>query len=337
MTRYIPLWLADGEYAADADRRLIQALWPDARTLGLACSAQGGGFVVNVAAGAAAVPAANGLGTVLCASDAVEQVPLNASDPTQHRFDIIAVWPRAADIGATPDATDFVFNVIQGVTAAAPVPPPVPPGQVAISQWYVGGGTSTLTNANLTDLRHGHLQVPDTSDIEEHAHLLPRGLLGRALVPNFVGWPTGTTVMTQFPITLTETRNVRVDYSFMGTKRNVLESSGNLVLTTDFAPEFAGSSERIYDRVGFTDGNVTVPFPANGQRLPLNGAHYFTVPAGTRNVRLICSITGAIDMIGVTEYVNYIAATDLGSPLLVPFTVKPPPPAEPPPGWDLSN
>jgi hypothetical protein len=157
MTRYQPLWLQAGSYAASVDRRLISALWPTAATSGGAATVQAGTMVVSVAAGQAAVPAANGTGSTLCAWDAPETVTV-ATLTGNNRIDLITVWPQSADIGNGTGDT-FTINVVQGTPAATPVAPATPTGQVALYQVYVTGGNVALVAANLTDVRPGGLAV----------------------------------------------------------------------------------------------------------------------------------------------------------------------------------
>ena len=78
MTRYTPLWEQAGSYAAGIDRRLLSALWPAAATTGLAVTATSG-MVLAIAPGTAAVPSSNNTGSLLCVSDAIENVTLTAA------------------------------------------------------------------------------------------------------------------------------------------------------------------------------------------------------------------------------------------------------------------
>ena len=74
MTRHTPLWEQSGSYAASDDRGLLSALWPGPAVTGCAVLPPASGMTVTVDPGYAAVPSANGTGTVLCHSDAVETV-----------------------------------------------------------------------------------------------------------------------------------------------------------------------------------------------------------------------------------------------------------------------
>jgi len=161
MTRHTPLWLQDGSYAATVDRRLISSLWPDGRTEGLAVSPQGGGMVINIGPGAAAIPAANGTGSVLCVSDAPEQLELAPPGVTgQDRIDVIVVDPRGDDIGNPGVQPDFLFQAISGPVGPAPTPPAIPDGTQPLARINVPGGSVTINANQITDLRPFDLSVP---------------------------------------------------------------------------------------------------------------------------------------------------------------------------------
>jgi hypothetical protein len=161
VTRYVPLWTQEAEHPATADRRLIGALWPAGRTLGLEVSAQGNGMILNIGSGAAAVPVANGTGSVLCASDSVEQLELDQPGSSgQNRIDLVVINPRADDIGnpGPPGSGDWIFQAIRGDFGAGA--PPVPAGSLDLAAVAVNGGAVTILPGNITDRRPGDLSVP---------------------------------------------------------------------------------------------------------------------------------------------------------------------------------
>lgn len=154
MTRFTPLWLQSGSYAASVDRRLIGALYPNPAVNGMAVTAAGG-MAINIAAGQAAVPSPNQTGTVLCTSDNIEQVTLTQAPGTGagNRIDLITVHPRGTDYDGDPTNNDFIMDFVTGVVAASPVAPAVPNGQLALAQVYVGGGVAAIVAGNITDRR----------------------------------------------------------------------------------------------------------------------------------------------------------------------------------------
>jgi hypothetical protein len=178
MTRYAPLWLQAQSYAAGVDRRLIGALWPAARADGLAVSSAGAGMDLNVAAGSCAIPAANGTGSVLCASDAVETVTLEPAPPSgTNRIDLVICQSRGADIDGGPD-NDFVFAYTKGAEAPAgsETVPATPPGAIALASVKVAGGAATVAPADITDVRPSSLAVGVPASY-------PRGYIGQVMGP----------------------------------------------------------------------------------------------------------------------------------------------------------
>ena len=165
MTRYTPLWLQAGDYPALLDRQLIAALYPDARTLGLAVKPAGAGMDVTIDPGTLATPTANATGSVLAYSDALETVGIQPAPPTgTDRMDIVYAYPRGADLdGGTYN--DLVFLVAQGTESPPPAQAPtglVPGGAVALAVLTIHGGAASITAADITDSRPkiGQLAVP---------------------------------------------------------------------------------------------------------------------------------------------------------------------------------
>ncbi len=155
MARLTPLWMQGNVagYPATLDRRLLGALWPNGGVTGMAVTAAGASMNLNIAIGAAAVPDATVTGAAyLCPSDAVESVTLAAAPPSgQDRIDVVTVQPRE---GAN---IDWIVNVVQGTASATPVAPTVPAGQLALAQVRVTGGSASVSQAQITDLRGGGL------------------------------------------------------------------------------------------------------------------------------------------------------------------------------------
>jgi hypothetical protein len=141
------------------DRRLIGALWPTAAVTGMAVTAATA-MTVNISAGQAAIPAANGTGSVLCTSDAVEQVTLGTA-PTAgtSRIDLIVAQSRGQDLDGGAN-NDWLFTAVAGSAAASPTAPAVPAGAVAIAQILVPGASVTVTAGNITDVRPRRLDQP---------------------------------------------------------------------------------------------------------------------------------------------------------------------------------
>ena len=173
--RYTPLWEQAGSYAAGVDRRLISSLWPNAATSGMTVTATSG-MVLAVAPGFAAVPSSNNTGSLLCVSDAIENVTLTAEPAAGNsRIDIVYVLPRANDIDGGPN-NDFIFAAVAGAASTGtPAPPTVPAGALALANVAVGGGVAAIVAANITDTRPG--------GIPPFPAAAPRGFLARTLGP----------------------------------------------------------------------------------------------------------------------------------------------------------
>lgn len=154
MTRYAPQWLqtTPAGYAAAVDRRLIGALWPTAAATGCAVTVASA-MTLNVAAGQVAVPTSNGTGSLLCSSDAVEQVTLAAAPASGlNRIDLVVCQARGNDVDGGSN-NDFLFAAVTGTAAATPAAPAVPANAVALAQILVPGGSAQVTAANITDRR----------------------------------------------------------------------------------------------------------------------------------------------------------------------------------------
>jgi hypothetical protein len=159
MTRFAPQWIQAAAYPAGVDRRLIGALWPVVAVTGMQVS-PAAAMTVNIAAGQCAIPAANGTGSVLCSSDAIEQVTLAAAPASgQSRYDVIVAQARAQDLDGGAN-NDWLFTAVTGSASASPAPPALPQGTVALAQVLVPGASVTITAGNITDIRPGRLTQP---------------------------------------------------------------------------------------------------------------------------------------------------------------------------------
>jgi hypothetical protein len=74
---------------------------------------------------------------------------LNAASATLPRIDIVVA--NVADLGT--DASAAYVQVITGTPAAAPTPPAAPANSITLAQILVGAGVTSVTAANVTDVR----------------------------------------------------------------------------------------------------------------------------------------------------------------------------------------
>lgn len=214
MTRFSPLWLQQGSYAASVDRRLVGFGWSAAAVSGCAVTVASG-MVVNVAPGQVAVPAANNTGAVLCSSDAVEAVTLAAAPGAgTNRYDLVVCQARGNDLDGGAN-NDFLFTNVTGTAAASPTVPAVPNNAVALAQIYVPGGSASVTAGNITDVRR--MAATDNSK-------QPQGRL--AFVQRTTDGPNvaaETVALTTPAITLPPNRLIRL----VAYARNVIAGSGD--------------------------------------------------------------------------------------------------------------
>jgi hypothetical protein len=160
MTRFTPLWLQSGSYAGSVDRRLLGALWPAAASSGMAVTVASG-TTVNIAPGSIAVPSVNNTGSVLCASDAQEQVILPTAPASGvSRWDLVIVRPRGTDLDGGGN-NDFIFDYVSGAESASPPIPNAPAGTAPLARINRPGGSAAIVPADIIDMRPGLLSLAD--------------------------------------------------------------------------------------------------------------------------------------------------------------------------------
>jgi hypothetical protein len=294
MTRYTPLWLQQGSYAASVDRRLVGALWPAPASAGCAVTAASG-MAVNVAAGQVAVPSQNSTGSTLCTSDAVEPVTITAAPGSgTNRIDVIICQPRGNDLdGGTNN--DFLFTVVTGTPAASPTVPATPAGAVALAQILVPGGSANVIAGNITDVRPGNLLVPAAVP-----NSYPRGFI------NANTGPAGTTNFSGIASA------VAINSAVVAGRRYVITAGINGQIVT----AAAGVVIRIRDDVGvdtflWNGTGVTMPVAA---ALIANGTALFT--AGTTKLAtfsLMVNVATGTGAYQVGANGGYIFVEDIGT------------------------
>ncbi len=146
-------------YTAQTFRGAFDALVPAAgvtfkNDLLVAQRAAGTNMSVDVAAGQCAFRG-NVIayqGTYLLRNTAVINVQIATADPTNPRIDLIVVQvlDKQADSG-----TQYAANaiVVQGTAASPPTVPPTPADSYALAQVAVAAGATSISNANITDVR----------------------------------------------------------------------------------------------------------------------------------------------------------------------------------------
>ena len=285
MTRYAPQWLQVPTYSASQDRRLIGAIWPAPAASGCAVSVATA-MTVNIAAGQVAVPTSNNTGSVLCSSDAVEQVTLAAAPGSgSNRIDLVICQARGNDIDGGAN-NDFVFSVVTGTAAASPAVPAVPANAVALAQILVPGGSAQVTAANITDRRPAGLPADQTIA----ARMYPTGqtVIGNGVLSQVLQMTTeymlgGFTLVNNALV-------VPVDGIYLCTASCAWQSAGNPVGAGTFQARMAvgGNTARIIGGPvqltvasnGITGGAAALPL-SRGQAVSLYGYQSTGAPAGT--------------------------------------------------------
>lgn len=165
MTWTIPNYLQDAaaSYPAVQDRFILDTLFSE----GILNVAAGQGLAVQRPAGAnmqVYVPPldaiikgddAAGQGSYLCRMTTAEFVDITAAPTTNPRIDLIVAELIDSQYRTVSAANPLGnrLRVVKGDPAASPTAPVLPPTAIPIASVLVGVNVSSITNANLTDLR----------------------------------------------------------------------------------------------------------------------------------------------------------------------------------------
>ena len=110
---------------------------------------------VNVAAGRAFIrgteTASLNQGVYSFFNDGVVNLSIGAADPTNPRRDLIIAQVRDANYSGA--AIDARLAVVAGTPAASPADPTPPANALVLARVAVAAGATSITNANITDLR----------------------------------------------------------------------------------------------------------------------------------------------------------------------------------------
>jgi hypothetical protein len=169
-----PSWLQNGSHPAENDRLTTQGLWRTSGVLSLTnndlqvTQSAVPGMSVAVGAGWANIIGtyqAN-MGAYQAYNDAATNLTITAANGSNPRIDLVCV--TVSDAYYTGALNTVAFNVVAGVPAGSPVVPATPTNSLALAQVAVGAGVTTISNANITDLRVAALSVitVDLSSVE---------------------------------------------------------------------------------------------------------------------------------------------------------------------------
>ncbi len=152
------IFLQAGSHPAEDVRRYIGALALDRAGViasgDLAVTQNGTpNMSVNVAGGRVFIPGSQQTyqGTYFAENRGTTNLSIAASDPTNGRIDIVVA--RVEDSVYSGSNNLWSLAVITGTPAPSPVAPAAPANSHIIAQVSVAAAASTITNANITDLR----------------------------------------------------------------------------------------------------------------------------------------------------------------------------------------
>lgn len=92
-----------------------------------------------------------GQGPYVCPNSSVRVVPLDASDPTNPRIDLIVL--QVTDLAIGDGSSAAVVKSVTGTPAGSPVAPATPTGAIVLAHVAVAATDTTIVNANITDKR----------------------------------------------------------------------------------------------------------------------------------------------------------------------------------------
>lgn len=120
----------------------------------------GANMSVDVAEGSCYVMGteSNYQGLYHCDNQGVTNVVITASDPTNPRRDMIVARIRDSEYGVAV-TDEFTIEAIAGTPAGSPADPTIPANCIVLARVAVAAAASSITNANITDLRNNYTAV----------------------------------------------------------------------------------------------------------------------------------------------------------------------------------
>lgn len=152
-----PSWLQNGSHPAENDRLTAQSITGTSGIIGntsLAVSQLGTpGMAVQVAAGWGALVGnyTTNMGLYNFYNDAVTNLSITTANPSNPRIDLVCV--TVSDAYYTGASNTVQFQVVAGVPAASPAVPATPSMSIALARVAVAAGATSITTANITDVR----------------------------------------------------------------------------------------------------------------------------------------------------------------------------------------
>lgn len=103
-------------------------------------------------------------GVYHCQNQGTQNVVITAADSTNPRRDLIVARIKDSEYGVA--VTDvFAIEAVAGTPAGSPADPTVPDNCIVLARVAVAASASSITNANITDLRNGYAAVTGSATI----------------------------------------------------------------------------------------------------------------------------------------------------------------------------
>ena len=152
-----PSWLQNGSHPAENDRLTMQGIIGASGVIGsgsLAITQLGTpGMAVQAAVGWGALVGnyTTNMGVYNFYNDASTTLSITTANPSNPRIDLVCV--TVSDAYYTGASNTVQFQVVAGVPAASPAVPATPSMSIALAQVAVAAGATSITTANITDVR----------------------------------------------------------------------------------------------------------------------------------------------------------------------------------------
>jgi hypothetical protein len=168
-----PSWLQNGSHPAENDRLTMQGIIATTGTFTSASLAvtqsASPGMSVQVSDGWGAVVGnyTTNMGVYQFYNDAANTLSVTTANPSNPRIDLVCV--TISDAYYTGASNTVQFQVIAGTPAVSPVVPTTPVMSLALARIAVAAGATSITNANITDLRTlitTNLPVGDITEVQ---------------------------------------------------------------------------------------------------------------------------------------------------------------------------
>jgi hypothetical protein len=154
------VFLQSEAHPAEDVRRMLTAIAGttggvvDTGALAVSETAGAASMGVDVAGGRAWIAGSEATyqGVYFVENRGVESLTIGASDPTNGRYDLIVAKVEDSEYSGSVNAWSLV--VVAGTADPSPVDPATPANSITLARVTVGAGVSTITDANITDLRN---------------------------------------------------------------------------------------------------------------------------------------------------------------------------------------